>query len=87
MRVRSEFVMKNDSIRKLKFLKIDFQQMRNEKILKIDSITAQIDDLHLTTQKTSKQIAQNFKQTQSFLHSTKYQRENLEKTCRDIDIE
>ena len=56
--------------------------MRNEKTLKIDSIIAQINDLHLTIQKISKQIVLNFKQTQNFFHFTKYQRKNLKKNMR-----
>ena len=82
IRAQNEFVIENNLIRKLKTLKINFQQMRNEKTLKIDSIITQIDDLHLTIQKISKQIVLNFKQTQNFFHFTKYQRKNLKKNMR-----
>ena len=87
VRAESDFVVEDDPIRKLESLQINFQQMRNEEALEIDPVTAQIDDLHLATQRTPEQAALDFKQTQSFLHSTEYQRENLEEACRDTGIE
>ena len=87
IRTKNEYVIENNSIRKLKALNINFLNIRNQKTIEIDSITAQIDNLHLTTRKTSKKTASNFKQTQNFFHFTNYQRKNLEKTCDDLKIE
>ena len=54
MRTKNQYVNKNNSIQKLKFLKINFQQIQNKKILKINLVIVEIDNLHLTIQKILK---------------------------------
>ena len=79
------FVAEQDPVRRFEELGIDFETARNEEP-ELDPLTAEMDDLHLATNKSPEQAAKDFRQTQNYLNSTDYQRENLEDSCHAMGI-